>query len=200
MNSDIQSNRDEAWQTLMAAGALDLTKEIGSRYRTAVPAPLQDFLKKAMGCMVQALSWIHGAGIAHNDLKPANVLLRNGHLYVTDFGLCKDRSKETRTYMELAQGGTWGFEPCEIRESLENYPMRADVYSLGCVFMHMVTVIFFRQPLQTCKAILEGDFHVRESRIDEYFHQRDDYSRPGREGNWQATGGHQRPHIFHAKG
>jgi serine/threonine kinase 38 len=40
--------------------------------------------------MVLAIEAIHGMNYIHRDLKPDNILLdRDGHLKLTDFGLCK---------------------------------------------------------------------------------------------------------------
>lgn len=48
---------------------------------------LQQFLREAMGCIAKAIAWMHGKKISHQDLKPANILLRTGQLYITDFGI-----------------------------------------------------------------------------------------------------------------
>lgn len=175
VNTAVQPLSNEPWQQLMKAGALDLTRERNAEYRGALPDSLQWFLRTCLGCMTQAIAWIHGAQIAHHDLKPANVLLRNGRLYVTDFGLCKDRSKEQRSWTEQAGLGTKGWQAREIREEVEQSPFRADVFSLGCIFMHIATVIYFGRPRSKCSAVLESECSVREALIKDYLHPpRDD--------------------------
>ncbi|KAJ1490562.1 kinase-like domain-containing protein [Baffinella frigidus] len=50
--------------------------------------------------MVLALSSIHAMGYTHRDVKPDNWLLgRDGHLALTDFGLCKS-FEETQVVLE----------------------------------------------------------------------------------------------------
>lgn len=40
--------------------------------------------------VIQALESVHALNYIHRDLKPDNVLLdKNGHVKLTDFGLCK---------------------------------------------------------------------------------------------------------------
>ena len=110
LNDDVDTTRIEAWQQVMAAAAVNLDSEMerSSQLRVNIPGELTDFLKRSMGCMVQALSWMHQQKIAHYDLKPANILLRNGEVYLTDFGLCRDRMDELNSYTEQDPGGTQG--------------------------------------------------------------------------------------------
>ena len=77
--------------------------------------------------LAEALKHLHDNGLAHRDVKPANVIFVNGKAKLADIGLVAARGQ--RTFV-----GTEGFVPPEGPGSAQ-----ADVYSLGKVLYEMAT-------------------------------------------------------------
>jgi hypothetical protein len=58
-------------------------------------------LKKWVGCLASGLAYIHAQGVVHKDIKPANILITNGHVRIADFGISRTintEDTETQTY------------------------------------------------------------------------------------------------------
>jgi serine/threonine-protein kinase len=101
--------------------------------------PLEDALRITRD-VASALSHAHSLGIVHRDIKPGNILLSGDHTVVADFGIAKavtDAGGDTLTETGLAVGTPAYMSP-EQAAGRKGVDARTDVYSLGCVFYHMV--------------------------------------------------------------
>ncbi|MCA9491711.1 MAG: protein kinase [Myxococcales bacterium] len=84
-----------------------------------------------------ALAWLHGEGMVHADLKPANVLLRGGtEPVIADLGL--SRAVSTRTRVEDRVRGSLGYVSPEQARG-EPLDARADLFSLGAILFEVLT-------------------------------------------------------------
>ena len=95
---------------------------------------------KIAGQVADALSYAHGRGLLHRDIKPGNVMLEHGHAVVTDFGVARAVSAaggERLTSTGLAVGTPAYMSP-EQASGDDRLDARSDLYSLACVVYEML--------------------------------------------------------------
>lgn len=88
--------------------------------------------------ILRALQHAHDKGIVHRDIKPQNImLLPNGNIKVTDFGIARFSRNETKTMTESAIGSVHYISPEQARGEVTDD--KADIYSVGVVLYEMIT-------------------------------------------------------------
>ena len=88
--------------------------------------------------ILRALQHSHDKGIVHRDIKPQNImLLRDGTIKVTDFGIARFSRSEERTITDKAIGSVHYISP----EQAKGGPIdeKADLYSVGVLMYEMLT-------------------------------------------------------------
>lgn len=75
-----------------------------------------------IGCLVSAISFLHSHDIRHKDLKPSNILLSKGALFISDFGNAIDVSLLSRSATDT-NGGTPIYQAPEVRTNREDCPV-----------------------------------------------------------------------------
>lgn len=101
----------------------------------------EDMALKIIIETAKALEHAHQAGFIHRDVKPKNIMINEeGTAKLADMGLA--RAVSDREAAEAEQGKAFGtpyyISPEQIRGKMD-IDFRADIYSLGCTFYHMVT-------------------------------------------------------------
>ena len=89
--------------------------------------------------VLAGLSYLHGQGILHRDLKADNILLdADGTCKISDFGISK-RSNDIygNDATNSMQGSVFWMAPEVIRSQGQGYSAKVDIWSLGCVVLEM---------------------------------------------------------------
>lgn len=81
-----------------------------------------DVLMDSFGCLASSLAYLHNQKIKHKDIKPANILVYNGTVFLSDFGLSKDFSESGNSISLGAPDGTVKVSrPCRSTVSIAKY-------------------------------------------------------------------------------
>ncbi len=88
--------------------------------------------------ILRALAHAHSKGIIHRDIKPQNVILmRNGDIKVTDFGIAKLPNSDSEEQNEKAVGTVYYISPEQACGKETDY--YSDIYSVGILLYEAVT-------------------------------------------------------------
>ncbi|MBE6798704.1 MAG: Stk1 family PASTA domain-containing Ser/Thr kinase [Ruminococcaceae bacterium] len=88
--------------------------------------------------VLRALQHAHDKGIVHRDVKPQNImLLADGTIKVTDFGIARFARSQHKTMTDKAIGSVHYISPEQARG--EQTDEKADIYSVGVMLYEMLT-------------------------------------------------------------
>lgn len=136
---------------------------------TATDGPDRDnkliVMKSWPGCLIKAIDYLHEKMVKHKDLKPDNILIKNGLVIIADFGISKDLvDEETTATQTLSTQGTPMYWAPEV-QATGRRGRATDIFSLGCIFLEVATG-FLAPPgsLSSFKSFRETDGSSRYSR------------------------------------
>ena len=113
----------------------------GSCSKQCTCCPL-NYLRQLSGCITRAVKHCHDRDIRHLDLKPSNILLNPGRVYLADFGIARDVHDRDHT-MTRGNLGTFRWRAPEVNQVQSDWSMKAaDVYSLGLILLNLATFIY----------------------------------------------------------
>lgn len=126
----------------------DLMKELAKNGKMTMSR-----IKTIMWQILSAIAYAHENGIMHRDMKSANILIHENKIQICDFGSARHFSgKYTKEVCTL-----W-WRALELLLGSENYNEKIDMWSIGCIFLEMITgVAPFRGNTEVCQveAIIE---------------------------------------------
>ena len=103
----------------------------------------------------------HAKHIVHRDIKPQNIILsRDGKVKVTDFGIARAQTDETRAATTQAIGSVHYIAPEQARGG--DCDERSDIYSLGISMYEMITG---QVPFDKSTSIAVALAHMNETMV-----------------------------------
>jgi len=88
--------------------------------------------------VAEGLAYAHERHVIHRDIKPANIMIvRDGLVKITDFGIARMRTNEVKTMTGMILGSPKYMSPEQIVGKAIDH--RSDIFSLGVVLYEMLT-------------------------------------------------------------
>ena len=130
-----------AFQGLPALELEDFAGDSLERF-AGKPLPIDVFLSIAER-VASAVATIHGRGLIHKDLKPANIIFNDhtGEIKIADFCIASEMAREQAAVRpaRLIEGSLPYVSPEQTGRMNRGIDSRSDLYSLGVTFYQLVT-------------------------------------------------------------
>jgi predicted Ser/Thr protein kinase/tetratricopeptide (TPR) repeat protein len=111
--------------------------------RASTPAagrPIERSVLTILRRLCETLAYLHGRGLVHRDLSPRNVIVRDGHPVLIDFGFASIPYEESRKAIDdstIGMGTLPYLAPEQIRG--DEVDARTDLYAMGCLLYEALT-------------------------------------------------------------
>jgi PAS domain S-box-containing protein len=104
------------------------------------PWEITSFLRFAIG-LAAALARLHGRGLIHKDIKPANILVNNATwaVWLTGFGIASHLPREAPGSTEAIAGTLAYMAPEQTGRMNRSIDSRSDLYACGVTFYETIT-------------------------------------------------------------
>ena len=112
-------------------------QELRKLMQSRIPVQLTHALD-IVSQVAEGLQFAHDRQIIHRDIKPANIMVLNdGLVKITDFGIARMRTNEVKTMTGMILGSPKYMSPEQV--SGKRADTRSDIFSLGVVLYEMLT-------------------------------------------------------------
>ncbi|GAA6028210.1 hypothetical protein NBRC10512_003084 [Rhodotorula toruloides] len=128
--------------------------------------------------ILTGLDYLHEREIIHRDIKGANILVDNkGNIKISDFGISK-KVEDTlltgaKVHRPSLQGSVYWMAPEVVKQTA--YTSKADIWSLGCLVVEMLTGAHPWANLTQMQAIFRIGSSVRPTVPDDISSEADDF-------------------------
>jgi serine/threonine protein kinase len=114
----------------------DITGLIDKKIKWSLPQ-----IKSIMKQLLMGLDYLHSDTlIAHRDIKGANILIsEQGQVQITDFGLARILNPKNKAAQYTTKVITLWYRAPEVLLCYPNYNFGVDIWSMGCVFVELIT-------------------------------------------------------------
>lgn len=110
--------------------------ELRTLLRSGEPLPLPQAV--SVGAQIaEGLAYAHRRGVVHRDIKPPNIMvLQNGLVKITDFGIARMRTSAVQTQTGTMMGSPKYMSPEQVLGQRADH--RSDIFSLGILLYEML--------------------------------------------------------------
>ena len=130
---DVGKSGDVAYIAMEFLEGRELRDIMNDREMLSVDQVLNVVSQVALG-----LSYAHEHDIVHRDVKPSNIMvIRDGHIKITDFGIARMASSTVRTQTGMVLGSPKYMSPEQVVGKAID--QRSDIFSLGVMLYEMLT-------------------------------------------------------------
>jgi serine/threonine protein kinase len=118
---------------------------------------------------------LHRHKLRHRDIKPENILVHNGVVLLTDFDCSHDWSNVTHSWTDKPPPRTFKWAAPEVVNfnGQKNYQVnsKSDIWSLGCVFLVMITIVKEKSPEEFTNQFQISAFHADPLSITQWIRE-----------------------------
>ena len=93
-------------------------------------------IKRIIYQIIKGVSEIHKQRMMHRDLKPGNILIKDGVCKIADFGLARQFTLPHQIYTRKVS--TLWYQAPELVIGLGNYSEAVDIWAIGCIFAELI--------------------------------------------------------------
>ena len=134
--------------------------------------PVQTALECSFGCLLEAVRYLHDeVQIKHRDIKPRNILMHDNRFLIADLGSSYDFEDRKESTDTRRPPGTRKYKAPEVLENVDssafpNHNSKVDIFSLGCIFLEIYTVLCEQTLDQMSKHITQKEANFEGELVD----------------------------------